>query len=144
MGSQIKCYESAQYANPIFFKQNKPTLESFKASITYLGYFNLNEINEMLAEFVKYVTITDELDASVDRNYVEIMELTLSFWRQNKRQLPKLFVWAQYVCSFLTSSAAVERVFSILKSSFTERQERSLEDLVKLSLMRQYNNRVIE
>ena len=38
------------------------------------------------------------------------------------------------------SSAAAERVFSILSSSFTERQTSSLEDYIETSVMLQYNN----
>lgn len=39
------------------------------------------------------------------------------------------------------SSAAAERVFSILASSFGKQQESSLEDYVQLSVMMQYNYR---
>ena len=37
------------------------------------------------------------------------------------------------------SSAAAERVFSILSISFTDQQEQSLEDYVEASVMLQYN-----
>ena len=37
------------------------------------------------------------------------------------------------------SSAAAERVFSILASSFGKQQESSLEDYIQLSVMMQYN-----
>ena len=39
------------------------------------------------------------------------------------------------------SSAAAERVFSLLENSFTERQERSLQDNVSLAIMLQYNSK---
>ena len=39
------------------------------------------------------------------------------------------------------SSAASERVFSILNSSFSSQQESSLEDYIQLSIMLQYNRR---
>ena len=39
------------------------------------------------------------------------------------------------------SSAAAERVFSILSNSFTDQQEQSLEDYVEASVMLQYNHR---
>ena len=39
------------------------------------------------------------------------------------------------------SSAAAERVFSMLNSSFSEQQESSLEDYQQLAVMLQYNYR---
>ena len=39
------------------------------------------------------------------------------------------------------SSAAAERVFSLLENSFTKLQERSLQDYVSLSIMLQYNSK---
>ena len=41
------------------------------------------------------------------------------------------------------SSAAAERVFSILQSSFAMQQQSSLEDYVEVSVMLQYNSRSI-
>ena len=38
------------------------------------------------------------------------------------------------------SSAAAERVFSLLESSFSQRQSSALEDYISLSVMLQYNN----
>ena len=37
------------------------------------------------------------------------------------------------------SSAAAERVFSLLQNSFSQRQSSSLEDYIETSLMLQYN-----
>ena len=39
------------------------------------------------------------------------------------------------------SSAAAERVFSILSNSFTDTQRSSLEDYIETSIMIQYNNK---
>ena len=39
------------------------------------------------------------------------------------------------------SSAAAERVLSLLENSFTKRQEHSLQDYVSLSIMLQYNSK---
>ena len=41
------------------------------------------------------------------------------------------------------SSAAAERVFSLLKASFNERQDGSLQDYIESSLMLQYNKREV-
>lgn len=39
------------------------------------------------------------------------------------------------------SSAASDRVFSLLESNFTHRQERGLEDYIEAAIMLQYNER---
>ena len=39
------------------------------------------------------------------------------------------------------SSAAAERIFSILSNSFTDRQEHALRDYIETSVMLQYNCR---
>ena len=42
------------------------------------------------------------------------------------------------------SSAAAERVFSLLKNAFGEQQQSSLHDLVAATLMVQYNKRGLQ
>ena len=56
-------------------------------------------------------------------------------------QLPR---WASAVKKVLLvqlSSAAAERVFSILNSSFNDQQEHALVDYLQASVMTQYNKR---
>ena len=63
------------------------------------------------------------------------------WWAEHAVELP---AWAQLAARvFLVSptSAAVERVFSILRGSFHHGQHGALEDYVEYSLMLQYNNR---
>ena len=65
----------------------------------------------------------------------------LTWWKQNASALPN---WATAASkSFLVqpSSAASERVFSLLKASFDEQQTAALQDYLEASLMLQYNNR---
>ena len=65
----------------------------------------------------------------------------VDWWKSHEDDLPH---WAQsckLVLLVQLSSAAAERVFSILSNSFSERQESSLEDYIELSVMLQYNYR---
>ena len=48
-------------------------------------------------------------------------------------------IGAQIVLLVQPSSAAAERVFSLLQNSFTQRQSSSLEDYIETSIMLQYN-----
>ena len=61
------------------------------------------------------------------------------WWKENKSELPH---WSQAfseVVLIQPSSAAAERVFSLLKNSFSGQQDLALQDYLKASLMLQYN-----
>ena len=61
-----------------------------------------------------------------------------------KRNQNKIGVWAEcfkLVALICPSSAAAERVFSMMRRTFGDQQTASLMDLVETSLMLQYNNR---
>ena len=66
-----------------------------------------------------------------------------NFWRQNHRSFPEIAqLVARYYCMTLTpSSAAAERIFSILKQMFSLNQMHStLEDVVEASVMLRAND----
>ena len=65
----------------------------------------------------------------------------LEWWKSNASALPCWSQAAQKIVLVQPSSAAAERVFSLLKSSFGDQQDNSLKDYVKSSLMLQYNKR---
>ena len=65
----------------------------------------------------------------------------VKWWRQQSDNLPH---WSSAVMKVLLvqpSSAAAERVFSILNSSFNDSQEHALADYLQACVMLQYNNR---
>ena len=68
------------------------------------------------------------------------LERCSTFWNVNHDALPNLSAFARYCITMTPSSAAAERVFSMLKNSFTIGQMRqSLEDYTEGSVMMQYN-----
>ena len=64
----------------------------------------------------------------------------VKWWRQQSDNLPH---WSAVMKVLLVqpSSAAAERVFSILNSSFNESQEHALVDYLQDCVVLQYNNR---
>ena len=64
----------------------------------------------------------------------------ISWWKNHATELPNWATAFRAVILVQPSSAAAERVFSILQR-FTAQQESSLEDYIELSVMLQYNNR---
>ena len=65
----------------------------------------------------------------------------LQWWQEKATVLPHWVKAFSKVLLVQPSSAASERVFSLLKASFSEQQDGALEDYLEASLMLQYNNR---
>ena len=65
----------------------------------------------------------------------------LEWWKMYATDLPIWLSAAKQIFLVQPSSAASERVFSLLKASFKDQKESSLQDYVETSLMLQYNKR---
>ena len=60
--------------------------------------------------------------------------------RQFRQCPPAMVKYSQKILLLQPSSAASERVFSLLKSTFGDQHDNSLQDYIECSLMLQYNN----
>ena len=94
-------------------------------------YYFVSTIPQLKEEFPAYVAASENTDPSKTRE----------FWMNHKDQLPTWCSSYQKVMLVQPSSAASERVFSILNNSFTTKQQQSLQDLIEASVivMLQYN-----
>ena len=63
----------------------------------------------------------------------------LKWWKQNAPDIPNWAIAATKALLVQPSSAASERVFSMLRASFDEQQDLSLQDYLEASLMLQFN-----
>ena len=66
---------------------------------------------------------------------------TLDWWKRHAQDLPHWSQAAQFVLLIQPSSAASERVFSIL-TRLSDTQCNALEDYVECTIMQQYNKRI--
>ena len=64
-----------------------------------------------------------------------------TWWSHHERELPNWAAACRKVLLMQPSSAASERVFSLLENSFHANQARAMEDYIEASLMLQYNKR---
>ena len=99
---------------------------------TYVFFDNNTTINGLKSELPIYMAKAHGL--SIDAN-------KLDWWKKHEAEVP---LWSKSCKSILLlqpSSAAAERVFSLLSSSFNDRQTQALEDYVQTSIMLQYNYR---
>jgi len=126
----VLAFKAARYFSPSKVNEIKPTaadIDSLRA-ISFLD--STSTIDGLKTELPLYLDAAEDVSAQTD---------VLQWWKFHQLELPK---WAE-ACSLVLlmqpSSAAAERVFSILSNSFSSRQELSLEDYIELSVMLQYN-----
>ena len=94
-------------------------------------------INDLITELPNYLAATQDVIMMI----MPCEEDKEKSWRQ---QSDNLLHWSSAVMKVLLvqpSSAAAERVFSILNSSFNDSQEHALVDYLQACVMLQYNNR---
>ncbi len=90
----------------------------------------MGTLNNLKSELPSYLAKASDVSPNFD-----IME----WWKRNSDSLPHWAAAARKVLTIQPSSAAAERVFSLLTNSFFCRQEQALEVYVEASIMLQYN-----
>jgi hypothetical protein len=93
----------------------------------------------MMMEYDIYIALVRLFDISDVVTYEDQMQKCKLFWRTHVERLPHLKKFAYYCITIAPSSAASERVFSVLKRLFDELQVHALEDYVSSSVMMAYN-----
>ena len=149
LASDIELYKTCRYANPVAVRQvigRQDSLVQFKKAAEELQFFTSAEIDQMGGEWYVYRRLVNEFESIDNENTYDIqMERCSTFWRQYLDVLPNMSNFARYCLTMTPSSAAAERVFSMLKNSFSIGQMRqSLEDYTEGSVMLQYNKKKIK
>ncbi|PFX14310.1 DNA-directed primase/polymerase protein [Stylophora pistillata] len=91
-------------------------------------------INGLKAELPVYLAAAEDVNVLSEEQKVE-------WWHRQEERLPRWATAVKQVLLIQPSSAAAERVFSILKASFNEQQDCALVDYIQASVMAQYNKR---
>ena len=122
----VNAFKAARF---IKVTELKPTA----SSIDELKVFSFLEdvILNLKAELAEY------LGLAVGVTKIDILE----WWLKNEEKLPHWAAAYKKIILCQPSSAATERVFSIMKSSFNSEQNLALEDYMEVSLMLQYNKK---
>ena len=106
---------------------------------------NVNAIDSLnIFPFLNSTSILDGLKAELPTYLARSVDIDpnfscLEWWKQNETTLPCFSAAARKIFLVQPSSAASERVFSLLNVSFNEQQHHSLQDYVETSIMLQYN-----
>ena len=82
-------------------------------SLSVFPFLDNRELQQLKTELPNYIAACEDVDPSHD---------VLMFWKNHVRSLPHWSTAASKVAVVQPSSAAAERVFSILKRSFSDTQ----------------------
>ena len=96
-------------------------------------------------EIARFHSVLEDVDASAfDRDDpTAFTAAVLKWWRCHARHIPHWATAARIMFAISPSSAAAERVFSILANSFgsTSSRDRALDDLVEGTLQVRFNDK---
>ena len=91
-------------------------------------------INGLIRELPQYVAAAQDV-------VIEQEEKKVEWWQAHADRLPNWSMAVKKILLVQPSSAAAQRVFSILAASFNDQQDRALADYLQASVMLQYNKR---
>ena len=130
----LSTFKAARIMCPVTVQWLRPTPANVEA-LRQFPFLDSNDvINDLVTEMPKYLAAAQDVIMACEEDKVK-------WWRQQSDNLPH---WSSAVMKVLLvqpSSAAAERVFSILNSSFNDSQEHALVDYLQACVMLQYNNR---
>ena len=126
----LSAFKAARLFVPAKLKEMKPDITMVNSLMNFTFLNNQKILDSLKSEFPQYIAKAADTSPDVD---------TILWWMDHSEDLPNWSLAAQMVALVQPSSAAVERVFSILKASFGHLQDNSLQDYVETSLMVQYN-----
>ena len=127
---QIAVLKAVRIFNPHTIAILKPDV-SHVNSLKVVPFFSNDELERLKTELPSYVAKTDGISDTLD---------VLEFWKRNAVTLPFWSNAVKKVLAVQPSSAAAERVFSLLNSGFGDLQGNSLKDYIEASVMLRYNH----
>ena len=117
----VNCFRAARMISPV------------KMSEMQVGNLNVDDlssfpflrdqalISNLKSELNTYVAAVEDIDPEID---------VLQWWKNHREQLPQWSAVAKSICLVQPSSAASERVFSLLSNSFSSQQTGGLTSLM--------------
>jgi len=132
MQPQVQLFKAVRLFDPRTICELRPAVHEIDivASIDFLNDPPL--INNLKIELPRYLTKADGIAEDVN---------VVQWWKTNEADLPHWASAAKLVLLLQPSSAASERVFSIMTSSFGHLKDMALQDYIECSLMLQFNKR---
>ena len=127
----VLAFKAARYFVPSKLNELKPTATDIE-SLKLFPFFDASFISQLKAELPAYVAAAEDVSPGFEM---------LSWWRHHQNEIPTWAKAFQLLLLVQPSSAAAERVFSLLQNSFSQQQQSFLEDYISVSVMLQYNRK---
>lgn len=128
----VTIFKSCRLFDPVKVKEMQPDAAAGD-TLHCVPFFDANNVIQPLqGELAAYQALTDDVAAEIN---------VLEWWSQHSKEILSWASACKQILLLQPSSAASERVFSLLQNSFNNRQERALEDYIETSLILQYNNK---
>ena len=127
----LSAFKAAQILNP----HKLATLNSDVShvnSLRVIPAFEDSELERLKAELPTYIAKADGISSDLS---------ALEWWKLNSMNLPSWSIGLKKVVAMQPSSAAAERVFSLLSTGFGDLQENSVSDYIKASIMLRFNHK---
>ena len=130
----VSAFKAARIMCPATVQWLRPTPATVE-TLRIFPFLNSDAtINGLIRELPQYVAAAEEVVIQCEEKKVE-------WWQLHAERLPNWSSAVKKVLLVQPSSAASERVFSILSASFNDQQDSSLSDYLQASVMLQYNKR---
>ena len=128
----VSAFKCARYFDPSKINELKPCSSDIY-NLRVLPFMDSDDIiDELKHELPTYMAIVDGTSADANK---------LEWWKNHASKVPKWSRGCRAILLLQPSSAAADRVFSLLTNSFKEQQTQALEDYIETSVMLQYNKR---
>ena len=141
----LKRFETFRLLNPLYARQLQATPADFEARILELHwhFFQAGDAFDMCAEYPSFIQRAREIfpDGEGDWHDPAVQMVAIErFWQNNRADFHKLADFVRYIYTNTTSSASVERVFSMYKNMFSLAQLTSaLQDLTEGGMKLRFN-----
>ena len=127
----LLAFKASRYFSPSQLNELKPSTSDVDGLKSF-SFLSSQLIAQMKSELPRYLSLAEDVSPDVN---------VTSWWKNHEQEIPSWGAACKLMLLVQPSSAAAERVFSLLENSFLKHQTKSLEDHVSLSVMVQYNNR---
>ena len=128
----VTAFKAARIMCPVAVQWMRPTPATVEALRILPFLDNDATIDGLIRELPQYVAAAQDV-------VIEQEEKKMEWWQAHADRLPNWSMAAKKTLLVQSSSAAAERVFSILAASFNDQQDRALADYLQASVMLQYN-----
>ena len=132
LSGTVAAFKAARLFVPHKVDDMKPDASALDTLKAFPFLDNSTVLDALKQELPTYLAKAADTSSSIQ---------TLLWWKNNSNELPNWSAAAAKVALVQPSSAAVERVFSLLRCSFGVQQDLTLQDYIECSLMLQYNSK---